>query len=258
MIFDTHAHLNDERLVEEVDAIAAGMENDNLCGILTVGYDRASSERGYKISQKHEKIYCAVGIHPHDAKSANRSDYDYFSTVSKDKKCVAYGEIGLDFYYDLSPREVQEKVFLEQLELAHSLRMPVILHLRDAYALMNKLLVENKKKLEYGAVLHCYSGSREMLGDFNKLDLFYSFGGAVTFKNATEKPTVIRDVPAEKLLLETDCPYMTPVPFRGKINYPKYVNLVAEKIAEILGKDINFVGDISTQNAKMLFKKIEE
>lgn len=256
MLIDTHAHLNDERLLPEVENIIKDMPKDNLEAIINVGYDLKSSQISVDLANKYNNIYAAVGIHPHDAQKAERSAYDYFSSVSANKKVVAYGEIGLDFYYDYSPREKQQRVFLEQLELAHSLKLPIIIHLRDAYQLMLDLLKSNKRYLEYGCVLHCYSGSKEMLKEFSKLDIYFSFGGAITFKNAIEKPDVIRQTPLDRLLLETDCPYMTPVPFRGKLNYPKYIDLVAQSVANFTSKTHEEIVQITTKNAKNLFKKL--
>ncbi len=250
MLFDTHAHLNDERLLPEVDEIAKNMQQDNLKYIVNLGYDRKSSEVGYNFSQKYDNIYCAVGIHPHDAKNEVQVDYDYFSDIARDKKVVAYGEIGLDYYYDLSEREVQQAVFCTQMELAHSLKLPIVIHLRDAYQDMQRLLAENKHYLQHGLVIHCYAGSAEMLREYNKYDSYYSFGGAITFKNAN-KADIVRAVPLDRLLLETDCPYMTPVPFRGKTNYPKYVKLVADKMSEFMPTvDIEAV---TTANAEEFF-----
>ncbi|NLL55728.1 MAG: TatD family hydrolase [Clostridiales bacterium] len=252
-MIDTHAHLNDKRLFTDIEQIISEMHDDNLSAIITVGYDRKSSEDCYKISQKYSDVYCAVGIHPHDAKTAKKEDYERFSQLIKDDKVVAIGEIGLDFHYDFSPRDVQQRVFLEQLELAHFLKAPVIIHLRDAYQVMYNLLRQNKHLLEYGAVLHCYSGSKEMLREYQKLGLFVSFGGSITFKNAVDKPDVVRETNLDMMMLETDCPYLTPAPFRGKTNYPKYVNLVAKKVAEFLQKSYTEIDEITTKNAKSFF-----
>lgn len=256
-MIDTHAHLNDERIFAEIDRVIASMEEDNLSHIITVGFDRKSSEECFEISNKYPKIYSAVGIHPHDAKEAKSEDYERFATLCHNDKVVAIGEIGLDFYYDYSPRDIQEKVFLEQLELAHFLKMPTVIHLRDAYQVMLNLLKDNKNMLEYGAILHCYSGSKEMLKEYLKLGLYVSYGGSVTFKNAVDKPEIIKSTPLDRFVLETDCPYLTPVPLRGKTNFPKNVNIVKEKVAEILGKESDEIDEITTKNAKQFFSKIK-
>ncbi|MDI9487624.1 MAG: TatD family hydrolase [Bacillota bacterium] len=253
MLIDSHAHLNDKRLIDEVEDIVRDMPKDNLEAIINVGYDYESSKVSVELANRFSNVYAAVGIHPHDAKYAAKSHYEFFEKAVKDEKVLAIGEIGLDFYYDHSPRDIQEKVFLEQLDLAHSLKKPAIIHLRDAYRPMYNLLKENIHKLEYGAILHCYSGSAEMLKEFAKLGLYFSFGGAITFKNAKNKPEVIRQTPIDKLLLETDCPYMTPEPYRGKTNYPKYISLVARRVAEILGKDYDDIVRTTNENTKRFF-----
>jgi TatD DNase family protein len=202
-------------------------------------------------------VYCAVGFHPHDSISATAEDYDFFAKASKNPKVVAIGEIGLDFFYDLSPRDIQKKVFVEQLELADSLKMPVILHLRDAYGEMLDLLKQNRKMLLNGCLLHCYSGSPEMASEFLKVaDMFFAFGGSLTFKNNKNGIESLRQVPLNRIMLETDCPYLAPTPFRGQTNYPKMVKLVAEKAAEILERSFDEVCDITTKNVKELFIKI--
>lgn len=254
MLIDTHAHLNDERLIPEAEEIALNLKSDGLAAIVDVGFDRKTSEIAVAHADAFDGVFAVVGIHPHDSQYAGQADYDYFSEVSKKEKVVAIGEIGLDFYYDLSDRKTQERVFLEQLELAHGLKLPVVIHLRDAYELMLRLLKDNRRYLEYGSVLHCYSGSTEMLKEFAKLEMYFSYGGAVTFKNAN-KGDVVRAMPRDRLLLETDCPYMTPVPNRGKTNYPKYVYLTAEKIQEFLPEvDVNAV---SYENSLNFYKKMK-
>lgn len=256
MLIDSHAHLNDKRLLSELDQIIADMPKDNLEAIVNVGYDLASSKLSVDIA-KHDRVFAAVGIHPHDAKDAGQEAYDFFAQSVRNKKVVAIGEIGLDFYYDYSPREIQQKAFLEQLELADSLSLPVIIHLRDAYQIMLELLKQNKPKLKNGAILHCYSGSAEMMREYAKLGLYFSYGGAITFKNAVEKPRIVAETPIEKILLETDCPYMTPEPHRGRLNYPKYVSLVAQKVALYTNKPYEEIIEITNKNTKELFQKMK-
>ncbi len=250
MLIDTHAHLNDERLLPLVPNIIGTMEEKGLESIVNVGYDRASSELALKQAEEYRNLYAVVGIHPHDAKTATEDDYRYFESVSTRQKVVALGEIGLDFYYDLSERDVQQRVFIEQLELAHFLKLPIVMHVRDAYGLALEILKERKHLLEYGGVMHCYAGSLELMKEFNKLDLYYSFGGVTTFKNFG-KEEVIKACPKDRLMLETDCPYMTPVPYRGKTNMPEYISLVRDKIQSWRLEDVE---EITTQNAKRFFK----
>ncbi len=256
MIIDTHAHLNDERLYPRAKEIHDGLGDNGIESVINVGYDEESSERAIILSETYDKFYAAVGLHPHDSKYATPALYDKFIELSKREKCVAIGEIGLDFHYDLSPRDVQAKVFLEQVELAYSVKLPIIIHLRDGYGLMLEMLKENKRYLSYGVLLHCYSGSCEFAKELVKLDAYFAFGGAITFKNATEKPDIIRAIPRDKILLETDCPYMTPVPFRGKDNEPKYVNLVADKMSEILGINREEIEKTTIKNTREFFGKL--
>ncbi len=251
MIIDTHAHLNDERLAPLAQEIMGTMQEKGLGAIINVGYDRPSSELALKQAREYENLYAVVGIHPHDAKAQTQDDYKYFESVSQDKKVVAIGEIGLDFYYDLSDRDVQKRVFVEQLELAHALKLPVVMHVRDAYGLALEILKENKRFLEYSGVMHCYAGSKELLKEFVDLGLYASFGGVTTFKNFG-KAEVVKYCPSDRLLLETDCPYMTPVPYRGKTNMPEYITLVRDKIQE--WRDDVDVESVTTRNARSLFK----
>ena len=251
MIIDTHAHLNDERLAPLAQEIMGTMQEKGLGAIINVGYDRPSSELALKQAKEYENLYAVVGIHPHDAKAQTQDDYRYFESASQDKKVVAIGEIGLDFYYDLSDRDVQKRVFVEQLELAHALKLPVVMHVRDAYGLALEILKENKRFLEYSGVMHCYAGSKELLKEFVDLGLYASFGGVTTFKNFG-KAEVVKYCPSDRLLLETDCPYMTPVPYRGKTNMPEYITLVRDKIQE--WRDDVDVESVTTRNARSLFK----
>lgn len=252
-MIDTHVHLNDERLSPHIDEIVGSMPSDGISALINVGYDIPSSELALKQAENYDGVYCALGVHPHDASTYDRAAEEFLVKASSSPKCVAIGEIGLDYYYDLSPRAVQKDVFVRQLDLAHSLKKPVVIHLRDAYGDMLPLLKENKDKLEYGVLLHCYSGSAEMLKEFCKLGAYFAYGGAITFKNATEKPAVVRATPIDRLLLETDCPYMTPVPYRGQTNYPRYVSLVRDRVAEILSKDVEEIDAITTDNAGRFF-----
>lgn len=252
-MIDTHVHLNDERLSPHIDEIVGNMPLDGISALINVGYDIPSSELALSQAERYDGVYCAIGVHPHDASTYDASAEEFLVKASASNKCVAIGEIGLDYYYDLSPRETQKEVFVRQLDLAHSLKKPVVIHLRDAYGDMLPLLKANKDKLEYGILLHCYSGSLELLKEFSKLGAYFAYGGAITFKNATEKPSIVRATPMDRLLLETDCPYMTPVPYRGQTNYPRYVSLVRDRVADILSLDAREIDEITTANARRFF-----
>ncbi|MEG1529673.1 MAG: TatD family hydrolase [Clostridia bacterium] len=256
-IIDTHCHLNDERLWNDHESLISGLSTYEIESVVCVGYDTASSKMSFDLATKFDAVYAAVGIHPHDSKTATDDDYSQFKGFSANKKVVAIGEIGLDYFYDLSPRDDQKRVFVEQLELADSVNLPVILHIRDAYEDARAILFDNKNKLNNGFVLHCYSGSPEYVKIFDKLDAFYSFGGAITFKNARRNLEAMMAVPKDRLLLETDCPYMTPTPYRGQTNLPKYINLVADKMADELKIDRAELVEKTTFNAKTLFTRLK-
>ncbi len=257
MIIDTHCHLNDERLTGEADRIVADFEKDGIESAICVGYDMPSSELAVKQAEKYDKVYAAIGIHPHDADKADYPAYERLSTLSSSKKVVAIGEIGLDYYYENTVRAIQQGAFREQLELASVLGLPVILHIRDAYEEARRILYECSRYLLNGVLLHCYSGSKEMVADFDKIDAYYAFGGAITFKNARRNVEALMAVPKDRLLFETDCPYMTPTPFRGKTNEPKYIKYVVEKAAEVLKTSVEELEDLTTKNTKTLFMRMK-
>ena len=257
MIIDSHCHLTDERLLLMVDDIVSGLEENGLESVITVGYDLPSSVLGVDIAKKYKNVYAMVGMHPHDSRLMTSEIFDTFKDLATCDKVVAIGEIGLDYYYDLSPRDVQQKVFEEQIELAHSLKLPIALHVRDAYHDTEKILECNRHLLTNGVLLHCYSGSSEMVKIFSKYDCYFAFGGPITFKNAVHNIEALKQVPLDRLLFETDAPYMTPVPFRGKTNEPKYTALVVEKASEVLGIDKNLLIEKTNKNTKTLFYKMK-
>jgi TatD DNase family protein len=257
-LIDTHCHLNDERLLGDAERIVNDFGSDGIECAVCVGYDLPSSVQAVALARKYADVYAAVGIHPHDSKDATEQAYAAIAALCEFEKTVAVGEIGLDYFYDFSPRDVQKEVFIKQLELAHSLKLPVVLHVRDAYEDTRDILFQNQNLLSDGVVLHCYSGSAEMVKIFDRLDVYYSFGGAITFKGAKHNVEALSAVPENRLLLETDCPYMTPVPFRGKTNEPKYIGLVAEKAAQVRGLTLERLKEITACNTKALFKRLKQ
>ena len=257
MLIDSHCHLTDERLLPERETIVSSMSEDGLCALVTVGYDRESSLGGLAFAEAHAGVWCTLGIHPHDADKLDGETLSSFRTLAGRDKVVAIGEIGLDYYYDLSPRDVQREAFARQIALADECGLPMCLHVRDAYGDCLALLKENEDKLSHGVLLHCYSGSPEMVKEFSRFDAYFAFGGAITFKNARKNVESLSLVPRDRLLVETDCPYMTPVPYRGRTNYPRYVSLVADKVAEVLSLSREEVEEITTTNTKRLFKKMK-
>ncbi len=248
-MIDTHAHLNDEDLVQRAEEI---VNDEYLEAIVVPGYDFESSQTALALAKKHEKVYATLGCHPHDAEKFGEEECAFYFESAKDEKVVAIGEIGLDYYRDLSPRDIQKEVFKRQIDLAYEAKLPVVLHVRDAYKDTLDILSEKKDKLKCGVLLHCYSGSSEMVREFSKFDAYFAFGGAVTYKNA-KKEDVLRSVRLDRLLLETDCPYMTPVPFRGKLNEPSYIRYTAEFIAGVLKIEVSELERLTSENARRFF-----
>ena len=257
MLIDTHCNLNDEKMLPEADDIISNFGKHGIESAICVGYDMPSSEKAVELADKYENLYAAIGIHPHDATTADYDKYERLATLSSSPKVVAIGEIGLDYHYDLSPRAIQKGAFREQIELADTLGLPIVLHVREAYEDARQILFESRRYINNGLLLHCYSGSSEFVKIFGELDAYFAFGGAITFNNAKHNLEAMKTVPLDRLLFETDCPYMTPVPFRGKTNKPEYVNLVADKASEVLAKDRAELEKITTENAKRLFTRMK-
>lgn len=252
MFIDSHAHLDDERFDEDRKALITSLKEDKIDLVINIGADMDSSRASVSLAKEHENIYAVVGVHPHDAEAVSETYLDELRQLSKEEKVLAIGEIGLDFYYDNSPRDIQRNVFLEQLELARELDLPVVIHTRDAAGETFEILKDAASKGTRG-ILHCYSGSPEMALDYIKLGFYISLGGPVTFKKARVPKEVAELVPLDKLLIETDCPYLTPEPFRGKRNEPKYVAHTAQAIAEIRGITLEELAKATSRNAKEIF-----
>ena len=249
-MIDTHAHLNDPKLYPRIDEI---LSNDRLEAVFVAGYHLPSSRLAVALSQNHDKIYAIVGCHPHDADKFSKDEREYYKMVANYPKVVAIGEIGLDYYYDRSPRDTQKRVFEEQIILANKVGLPIVLHVRDAYADTLEILARNADKLTNGVLVHCYSGSKETVREFMRYDCYFALGGAITYKGA-KKDDVIKAIPLDRLVVETDAPYLTPVPKRGEINEPKNIEFVIKKIADTLGVREQEVENITTTNAKRFFR----
>lgn len=258
MLIDAHAHLSDERFKECAEEIASKTENSEPKIIVDTGADRATSEDCFLRAQKYKGIYCAVGVHPEYADKLTDEDVDRFKEMWEDVKCAAIGEIGLDYHYENNPdRETQKRAMIRQMRLAYEIGAPVVLHIRDAHGDAVKLLNENKELIKNGLLVHCYSGSKELVKEYAKLGAYFSYGGAVTFANAKDKPDIVRATPIDRIILETDCPYMSPEPMRGKRNEPSFIRFTARKIGEIIGKTEKETEDIIQANTLRLFKKIK-
>lgn len=248
-IFDSHAHYTDNAFNDDRHPLLASMPKAGVCGIINCGTDLNDSKESVLLSNKYDFMYAAVGIHPHEAEKANNNYLTELGGLLTDKKVVAIGEIGLDYHYDFSPREVQIRVFREQLRLASKFSLPVIIHDRKAHADTLEILREQKPM----GVMHCFSGSVEILKEVLDLNMYIGLGGAVTFKNAKKILSVISAVPLDRLLIETDCPYMAPEPHRGKRCDSSLIPFTAAKIAEVKNISVDEVLKITAQNAQNLF-----
>lgn len=248
-IFDTHAHYDDSRFDEDRDELLSSLHTKGVTNIINCGCDLKSSISTLRLAEKYGFIYAALGVHAHEAEEATEEDLQKIEELYSHKKVVAIGEIGLDYHYDFSPRERQIEIFEYQLILANKLNLPVIVHDRESHEDTMNLL----KKYRPKGVVHCFSGSVEMAKEVVKLGMYIGLGGAVTFKNARKPIEVAEYLPLDFLLLETDAPYMTPVPFRGQRCDSAHIAFTAEKIAEVKGIDTQELIDICNKNAKNLF-----
>ncbi|MBR4100019.1 MAG: TatD family hydrolase [Clostridia bacterium] len=246
-IFDSHAHYDDERFDGILDELLPKIHAKGVERIINCGCDNATNNKCLAIADKFPFVYSAVGIHPCNIDSGT-SEAD-IREFAKHKKCVAIGEIGLDYYWEPEKKEAQKKIFKEQLLLAKELDLPVIVHDRDAHGDVLEILKEYKPK----GVVHSFSGSVEMAEEILKIGMYLGIGGVITFNNARKLPDVVKMLPLDRLLLETDAPYLTPVPFRGKTNHSEMIYLTAKKIAEIKNKTLEEILKISFDNASKLF-----
>lgn len=248
MLFDTHTHLDATQFDEDREEVIARAVEQGVTRMINIGFNRETIPTTMKLAESYDFIYAAVGWHPQDAISMQEGDLDWIAELCKHEKVVAIGEIGLDYYWDTSPKEVQHEVFRKQIGLARSLGMPICIHNRDAHEDVVKILREEKAH-EVGGVMHSYSGSWEIAKMCLDMGFHLSFGGPITFKNAKQPKEVLAKTPLDRLLIETDSPYLTPHPFRGKRNESAHVRLVAEMAAELKGLSFEEIAQITTQNA---------
>lgn len=248
LIFDTHAHYDDPVFAESLDELVSSMKQAGVGGIITCGCDKESSLKALQLAEKYDIVYAAVGIHPGSIDSG--TTIDDIKALTSHEKCVAIGEIGLDYYWRQDNKAEQIEILKKQLELANELDLPVLFHDRDAHADTLEILKQYKPK----GVVHAFSGSVEMAREITKFGLYIGVGGVLTFKNARALPNVVADTSMDKILLETDAPYLAPVPHRGETNHSAFIHYVAEKMAEIKGISKSDVLNNTFQNAKKLFK----
>ena len=256
MLIDTHVHLTDTRYDEDRTKLINELKENNLEAVINVGYDFESSKEGFALSQKHNEVYVALGIHPSNAEEYNEEFEAFVTEVAQNNKVIAIGEIGLDYYRGKETKKLQKEVFVKQLKLANKFNLPVIIHVRDAYEDALSVLQQNKHLLNNSGVMHCYGGSLEYAREVLKLGLYFGFDGPITFKNSHIAQKILKHLPKEKVLIETDCPYLTPHPYRGQRNEPKYVDLVVEKMAESFNVTKEECILLTNNNAKTLFKKL--
>ncbi|MGM0877662.1 MAG: TatD family hydrolase [Bacillota bacterium] len=252
MLFDTHAHLNAIQYEEDLEEVIQRAKSEDVTDIVVVGFDRDTIKRAMELTEKYEMIYAAVGWHPVDAIDMTDDDLVWIKELASHPKVVAIGEMGLDYYWDKSPKDIQKEVFRKQIQLAKEVQLPIIIHNRDATEDVVKILQEENAS-EVGGIMHCFTGSLEVAKQCIDMNFYLSFGGPVTFKNAKKPKEVAKEIPIDRLLIETDCPYLTPHPFRGKRNEPSYVKYVAEQIAELRALSVEEVARKTSDNAKKLF-----
>jgi TatD DNase family protein len=249
-IFDTHAHYSDEAFNGDRDEFLSELPKHGICNVINCGDDLKSSDFSVKLAAKYPYIYAAIGIHPECANDIPQNYIKQLEALITKEKVVAVGEIGLDYHFkENAPKDIQKAVFENQIQLALKYNLPIIVHDRDAHGDTMDILRKYKPK----GVVHCFSGSVEMARECIKLGMYIGIGGAVTFKNARVPVEVAKDIPLERMLMETDCPYMSPVPFRGKRNNSKLIAYSAAKIAEIRGTTIKEILETSRKNAETLF-----
>ncbi len=250
-MFDSHAHLNDEQFESDLAEVIVRAKEWGVERIINVGFDIPSSQKAVELAEIYPQMYAVIGIHPHEAKLWDESADETLRTLATHKKVVAIGETGLDYYYDHSPREQQQTIFRQHFLLAQKLNLPLVIHSRDATA---DTLAIVREFTDVSCLLHCFSGSVETAKQYLEMGDYLSFAGPITFKNASRLQEVVRAVPLDRILIETDCPYLAPVPKRGKRNEPANVRYVAEKLAELRDVNLDTLLAATRENTIRFFK----
>jgi len=256
MYFESHAHYDDGRFDADRHELLMACKALGVECIVNAGADLESSRKGIEMAAKYDFLYTAVGVHPHDAKELDEEAFEELERLSYGHKVVAIGEIGLDYHYDNSPRDIQQKWFLRQLDLAKKRELPVIIHSRDASAQTYEIIKSaglSERSGKGAGVIHCYSGSAQMALDYIKMGYYLGIGGVITYNNAKKTVEVVESVPLERILIETDCPYLSPVPNRGKRNDSQNLKYICDKISEIKQIGVEDVAEITYKNAQTLF-----
>jgi len=256
MFIDTHCHLDDDKIKDRLNECVNDFKAKNVAKVIDIGCNVPSSKLVVSQAEMYDEIYCAVGYHPMDIKEYSSNGEEEIIKLAKHKKCVAIGEIGLDYYWEKDNKEFQIDKFIRQIEIAESLHLPINVHIRDAIGDGLNVLKQNKSKLKYGGVMHCFSGSVEIAREMIKLGMYISFGGTLTFKNARSILEVAKEMPKDMILTETDCPYLAPEPIRGTVNEPKNIPIILEKLAIVRGENKEMLEEQIYKNAHTLFTKL--
>lgn len=248
-IFDTHSHYDDEKFNPDREMLLSTLQSQGVSDVVSCGCDIETTQFNFDLAQAYDFMYFAAGFHPECLEGASLKDLELIKKFAQNKKCVAIGEIGLDYHWMSSTKEVQKEFFTAQIELAADLDLPVIVHDREAHGDTLDILKATNPK----GVVHCFSGSKEMAREIIKLGMYIGMNGVVTFNNARKSLEVVKEIPLDRLVLETDCPYLAPVPHRGKRNDSSLIPFVAEKIAALLEMDAQELLNITNENAKKLY-----
>jgi len=251
MYFDTHAHYDNPRYKEDRDSLLESLPSHGIELVLIPGYDMPSSETAIRLAEKYPYIYAAVGFHPHDSSKRKNGDLEKLETLTQNPRVKAVGEIGLDYHYDYSPRDVQMECFRAHMELARRVDLPVIVHQREA---ASDTLAVLRDYRDIPGVVHCFSGSVEVAREVLDMGWYLSFTGVITYSNARKSHDVLRYAPHDRIMLETDAPYMAPVPYRGKRNSSLYMPEITASLAEIWGVSLEEAARITRENGKRFFR----
>jgi TatD DNase family protein len=253
MLIDSHAHLEMPEFKKDLEEVLQRAGDAGVHTIFTVGTEEKDWGRALEIANTHARIYAILGVHPHNAKEIDDRTYGVLKEICHGEKVKAYGEIGLDFFRNHSPRNIQVQRFREQIGLARELKLPIVIHDRDAHEETLEIL-RSEKAADCGGIIHCFSGDLDMAQKCMEMGFYISVPGSITYKNAEHFQEIVRDLPLDCLLVETDAPFLTPVPFRGKRNEPSYVRYTAQKVAEIKKMPFEKVAEATTENALRVFR----
>ncbi len=248
MLIDSHAHLEMPEFKKDLEVVIQRAKESGVEYVFTVGTEKKDWKRALEIAESHPSIYAILGVHPHNAKEIDEETYPMLRDLCRNEKVKAYGEIGLDFFRNLSPRDLQLKRFREQIDLAKELGLPVVIHDREAHRETVEILKSEGVK-DCGGIIHCFSGDYEMARACMDMGFYISIPGSITFKNAGDLREIVRKIPMESLLVETDAPFLAPDPFRGKRNEPSYVRFTAQRVAEVKKITFERIAEITTENA---------